>query len=168
VTVIGNPFLGKRVMQIEFSKAVERLVAKVKAMENEYRQQSERTVSVGYGSPECLYALFVHEDTTKRHTNGQAKYLEQPGRVYARQIGKVISEAVKAGKQTRIALLLGARFLLARSQELVPVDTGLLKSTGSAQLDGTGVKTKRPPRKELRPTTSTILPPRDISGGRGS
>lgn len=35
-------------------------------------------VTMGYGGPAAPYALIVHEDLTKRHTVGQAKYLETP------------------------------------------------------------------------------------------
>src|SRR5512143_3642237 len=35
-------------------------------------------VELGYGGPSAPYAVIVHEDLTKRHKVGQAKYLEIP------------------------------------------------------------------------------------------
>lgn len=36
------------------------------------------SVTLGYGGPSAPYAVIVHEDLTKRHPVGQAKYLEVP------------------------------------------------------------------------------------------
>lgn len=36
------------------------------------------SVRLGFGGPAAPYAVLVHEDLTKRHTVGQAKYLEIP------------------------------------------------------------------------------------------
>lgn len=33
-------------------------------------------LAIGFGGPEAPYAGIVHEDLSKRHKNGQAKYLE--------------------------------------------------------------------------------------------
>jgi len=39
---------------------------------------SQVSVTLGFGGPAAPYAVIVHEDLTKRHTVGQAKYLEVP------------------------------------------------------------------------------------------
>jgi hypothetical protein len=36
------------------------------------------SVTLGFGGTAAPYAVYVHEDLTKRHPVGQAKYLEQP------------------------------------------------------------------------------------------
>ncbi len=36
------------------------------------------SVTLGFGGPSAPYAVIVHEDLTKRHPVGQAKYLELP------------------------------------------------------------------------------------------
>jgi hypothetical protein len=36
------------------------------------------SVTLGFGGPSAPYAVIVHEDLTKRHPVGQAKYLEIP------------------------------------------------------------------------------------------
>lgn len=36
------------------------------------------SVTLGFGGPAAPYAVIVHEDLTKRHPVGQAKYLELP------------------------------------------------------------------------------------------
>ena len=35
-------------------------------------------VEIGYGGAASAYAVIVHEDLTKRHPNGMAKFLEAP------------------------------------------------------------------------------------------
>jgi hypothetical protein len=45
------------------------------------------------------YSLYVHEDMAARHTNGQAKFLEQAGIDKQREVLKVIADKVKRVKR---------------------------------------------------------------------
>ena len=42
------------------------------------------------------YAIYVHEDLTKHHPNGQAKFLEQPARQHRSRLIKIIENEVRA------------------------------------------------------------------------
>jgi hypothetical protein len=90
-------------------------------------------IEVGYDTP---YARRVHEDLHVFHRVGQAKFLEQPARELEGEIKKVVKEAVLDGKTLEEALKDGGEFLKRASQELVPVDTGLLKSTAYVEVRG--------------------------------
>lgn len=41
-------------------------------------QAGQSEYSIVAGGPAAPYALYVHEDLTARHPNGQAKYIERP------------------------------------------------------------------------------------------
>jgi hypothetical protein len=66
---------------------------------------------------------------TPKNPNQQAKYLEQPARMYAREIGDIVIDGVKRGLTLLKALKLGGLFLQRMSMEIVPMDTGHLKTT---------------------------------------
>jgi hypothetical protein len=55
-------------------------------------------VEMGYGGPAVNYAVFVHEDLTKHHPTGKAKFLEEP--VNRRASGMV--ERIGNGVQGRL------------------------------------------------------------------
>lgn len=87
---------------------------------------SNPSVIVGY---DIRYAIYVHEDLSVAHHNGQAKFLEQPARAYAQQMANAVAADVLGGMRVEEALLRQARFLKKISQQLVPVDTGALRSS---------------------------------------
>lgn len=58
-------------------------------------------VTLGYGGPSAPYAVIVHEDLTKRHPVGGAKYLELPLR--ARLQGMPVILGQKTGAAIRKA-----------------------------------------------------------------
>lgn len=89
------------------------------------------TIEVSYGGKSAPYAVYVHEDMTKFHPHGQAKFLEEPARRYADEIvDKVVEMMGKKKKRgIREALIEGANVLLKYSLPLVPVDTGVLKNS---------------------------------------
>lgn len=90
------------------------------------------TVNVGYKAP---YAVFVHEDIEAKHPlGGQAKYLEQPSRQYAREMSAIVERSVKAKNGLGEGLKRAGDFLLAKSQPLVPVETGELKASGYVEV----------------------------------
>lgn len=90
------------------------------------------TLDVGYTAP---YAIYVHEDLTANHPNGgQAKYLEQPAREMANELGGLIRARVKTGVPMEEALYEAGEKLLDRSKELVPIDTGYLRDSGYVRL----------------------------------
>jgi hypothetical protein len=84
---------------------------------------------------EAPYAIFVHEDMETPHRTGQAKYLEQPARMFARSIGKFIRDLVRRKTSIGKALYQAGLILLKESQKLVPVDTGFLKSSGKVVVE---------------------------------
>lgn len=107
-----------------------RILAALEARMRKYAQP--KTVEVTYSAP---YAVFVHEDLTARHPHGgSAKFLETPARQHRDQMARIISGALVRGRTLDQALLEAGQFLLARSQEIVPVDTGLLKASGSVRI----------------------------------
>jgi hypothetical protein len=86
-----------------------------------------QSVEVGYRAP---YAVFVHEDVTAKHRNGQAKFLEQPAKSMMGLLASEAQSAIEEGASRREALLDAGQTLLGASRPLVPVDTGYLLSTG--------------------------------------
>lgn len=100
-------------------------------------------VEVGY---ECAYAIHVHENVEMKWRGlprrppakgvywgpaGQAKFLEAPSRKMAREgaIGRIILEVIRNGGSLRDGLLAAGLELQSLSQELVPIDTGVLKNS---------------------------------------
>lgn len=89
------------------------------------------------------YAMIVHEDMHAFHPVGQAKYLEEPARIYQSQISAIVTKNMKAkwyaflGPRPSLenALYEGAKFLYKVSQNYVPVDTGKLKASGSITIE---------------------------------
>lgn len=65
--------------------------------------ESRFEVTLGFGGPAAPYAVIVHEDLTKRHTVGQAKYLEIPLRARVQGMRAVLrqraSDAVRQSVQ---------------------------------------------------------------------
>lgn len=94
---------------------------------------SERrfSIRVGYRAD---YAIYVHEDLTMHHTNGKAKFLEDPYRRLKGAMLYSIREMIRAGYGFRRALLAAGRFLLSESRKEVPVDTGYLKGSGYVEV----------------------------------
>lgn len=86
-----------------------------------------QSVEVGYRAP---YAVFVHEDVTAKHRNGQAKFLEKPATTMLGALAAEAQSAIAEGASRREALLDAGEALLGASKPLVPVDTGYLLSTG--------------------------------------
>ncbi len=90
-------------------------------------KDSKSQVVVGYSAE---YAVPVHERMDLKHTNGQAKFLEQPLRTEKQAMADIIRKALQGRKTLAEAQMLAAQYLLKKSQELVPVDTGALKASG--------------------------------------
>lgn len=108
-------------VSVNTSKVVASLTAQTPA------KTKTRTLNLGYAAP---YATYVHENLAMQHPRGgQAKYLQEPARKYAQQIGKVIQRALRNKRGLDVALVEGANYLLQKSLPLVPVDTGYLKSS---------------------------------------
>lgn len=62
------------------------------------RQVGNRTeITMGYGGPAAPYAVIVHEDLTKRHPVGGAKYLEIPLRARLQGMPSVLAMRVREG-----------------------------------------------------------------------
>src|SRR4051812_14139191 len=82
------------------------------------------------------YSIFVHEDLEARHPNGgQAKYLEQPARQYAKELADIVARALKSGATMEQALTLAALRLQRESMALAPVDTGNLRASSYIRIE---------------------------------
>lgn len=65
--------------------------------------EMQASVELGFGGPAAEYAVIVHEDLTKRHKVGQAKYLEIPLRarlggmpaVLALRVNNAVRQAIQ-------------------------------------------------------------------------
>lgn len=89
-------------------------------------------VVVGYT---MYYAVYVHENLDANHPNGgQAKFLEQPAKEMRAELGKMVAKDLKKGMPLEKALLKAGMALQAKSQELVPVDTGALRASAFTEI----------------------------------
>lgn len=91
---------------------------------------------IGYGTP----GHFLYAGKAKtRGENQRAKFLEEPARVNREVYAKIVREVLADGKTLAQALLLAGLRLQRDSQEIVPVDTGMLRASAFTRLDvGTG------------------------------
>lgn len=110
-------------VQIEGLSNVQRMLARSR---RKYAEANTASVTVGFTQ---TYALIVHEDLNARHDVGQAKYLEDPLRTNARQIGETVVAGLALGASFTDALMLGGLLLQGLAQDLTPVDTGALKAS---------------------------------------
>lgn len=116
-----------------------KLISVLENVKKSYGKENA-TVIVGYHTN---YAVYVHENLTARHTNGVAKFLEIPFRIYKSKMTKIISDMLsntisKDGKGSVThwrALKKAGLFLQRESQKLVPVDTGFLKGSARTYLE---------------------------------
>ena len=91
--------------------------------------------AVEYQAP---YAVYVHENLTARHPNGQAKFLEQPARQMRAQLLAMVRRRVAKDRNLEAGVNEAAHALLDASQQLVPVLTGKLKRSGRVRTTRTG------------------------------
>ena len=102
------------------------------------------SVIVGYGG-ETNYALAVHENArqearrrlTKKKKNPKAqwKFLEQPAREFAGELGRIVAVIMKKTGNMELALKTAGERLQRESQLLVPVDTGDLKGSAFTEVE---------------------------------
>jgi len=110
-------------------------------------QSAKGRIRVGYAAP---YAKYVHElvgmvlaGLPRPSGNGtywspkgaQAKFLEQPSRMFAKDIGSFITAQVKQKIPVLKAMAKAGLILLRESKRLVPVDTGRLISSGYVKVE---------------------------------
>ena len=116
-------------MQVEnLTKLVEKLRARVA----QTLEDSELNCVVGFTQK---YAVYVHENLEAHHPVGQAKFLEQPARELAPELGRMIVENLKRRRSMSQALLLAGLRLQREAQLLCPVDTGALKGSAFTKLE---------------------------------
>jgi len=108
-----------------------RLVQKLRARAREAAQAS-RSVVVGYTAN---YAVYVHENLEAHHPVGQAKYLEQPAREHADKLAATVRKTYQKTGDMERSLLMGGLLLQRLSQELVPVDTGVLRASAFTEIE---------------------------------
>lgn len=110
---------------------VDKLVGQIQARIDAQMADVKMGVVVGYSAP---YALYVHENLEAHHDNGQAKYLEQPARSMIDEMRLTVKSMLMAGKSLSQSLYRAGLLLQAASQKLVPVDTGVLKSSAFTKI----------------------------------
>lgn len=107
----------------------------VKSLQRKFRGLTARVGRTGvpevYVGFTAAYAVYVHENKQASYNKdsnpkAQPKFLEQPAREKAREIGRVIRQAVKAGATLEHGLYLGGLRLQREAQDLTPRDTGNL------------------------------------------
>jgi hypothetical protein len=118
---------------VKVTAKVEGLERLILDLRDRARKATEnRRVSVGYSAP---YSVFVHENLQVHHPNGSAKFLEQPAREKSAEVALAVRSAVGRGQPVVEALRAGGEALLAASQQLVPVLTGNLRSSGYVRVE---------------------------------
>lgn len=107
---------------------------------------------VGYRAP---YAIYVHENLeidhpihvdgsgSTRDCHGQAKFLEIPARQMLPNVGRDLAKLKAQKKGLKYSIRTICERLLAASQKLVPVDTGVLKRSGFVSLKTRNARTGR-------------------------
>lgn len=111
---------------------LEKLVAQLRAKAAKALKDNNVSAVVGYTQN---YAIYVHENLQAVHPVGQAKFLEQPARTMARELGQMIVTALKKGLTMAQGLLMAGLRLQRESQKLVPVDTGALKGSAFTRIE---------------------------------
>jgi len=133
-----------------------RLLRKLEKYERESMRQNNGNVVVGYSAS---YAVYVHENLAATHgeafnarhageiTAGagrkkgerrvvsrgagqQAKFLERPAREHKLTIAQMVVNGMKNGASLMKSLLGAGSFLLTKSREIVPWQTGNLYRSG--------------------------------------
>ena len=118
-------------------EGLQNLLTKLSVREKRAAVEGKASVTVGFTQ---RYAIYVHEDLEAAHTNGQAKYLEQPARELSNsgELGRLVAETVERLKNKEGALekgLVVAGLRIQReAQKLAPVDTGALKNSAFTSL----------------------------------
>lgn len=104
----------------------------VASLEDRKLKKPKVSLNVGYTQS---YAVYVHERLDVHHPVGQAKFLEQPAREKAGEIGRIIRETYRRTKDLVLSLTAGGLFLQRESQKLVPVDTGALRASAFTRVE---------------------------------
>lgn len=103
-----------------------KVVAALKAQSLRFKKNVK--LEVGFGAS---YSVYVHENLQARHAPPtQAKFLEQPARQLAGQMGKDVLRALRQKKSLESGLLDAGLRLLMAARKLVPVETGQLRASG--------------------------------------
>jgi hypothetical protein len=108
------------------------LIARLGKQAQDTAAAYSKSVIVGYTQ---AYAIYVHENLEAHHPVGQAKFLEQPAREHAKEIGTIIRESIERGVSFEQSLLLGALRLQRESQQLCPNDTGALRASAFTRIE---------------------------------
>lgn len=128
------------------SKDVERIMGKLRKMEKKAKEDNGAyavvysTLKAGFYSlhrsgPPREYAVFVHEDVSRPIINGRGpKFLERAFRENKQELKAIVKKYASRkglrGGGVRAGLYNAAKKLLSLSQRYVPIETGLLLSSG--------------------------------------
>jgi predicted nucleic-acid-binding protein len=113
-------------------QGLQELKRKLAKLQRQADKDGEASVVVGFTQS---YAVHVHENKESHHEVGQAKYLEQPAREKAKELGRIVQEAYSKGSTLEKSLLLAGYRLQREAQQLTPVDTGALRASAFIALE---------------------------------
>lgn len=116
---------------------LERVIDSLDKRTKEYKAGWQAVV--GFTAP---YAIYVHEDLTKHHDNGRAKFLEYAIREHAQEVRRAVAKSLKSGAKLGSAMSIGANLLLRLARQYVPVDTGFLRDSGYTEVLGARSRTE--------------------------
>ncbi len=111
---------------------LDRLLKKLAKLQKQYDELGSIDCEVSYES--CEYAVYVHEDMHAKHTNGQAKFLEQPARTMRSELAQIFADNFKRTGDFKQSLLAAGLALQEASQALCPVKTGTLKGSAVTRI----------------------------------
>lgn len=124
-----------------------RLAKTLKRLRDKYKTPVK--MQVGYSAP---YAIYVHENMEmvlegeprpsgigvywgRPNRPGQSKFLEQPARELADELGRTIGKALQSGTTMKQAFALAGNRLMNVSKGLVPVEYGDLKDSAFVRVE---------------------------------
>lgn len=120
------------VQLMRFKKLNNKLASRIE------RVRVDRNVSVRV-SYATRYAVYVHEDLTMNHPRGgQAKFLEEAVNNTRDEVRQLLYTWSRRGVSLGATLRQCGRIIRSESLRLVPVDTGLLRSTARVILERGG------------------------------
>lgn len=111
---------------------LENLIAKLRRKALKAARDSKVVGIVGYTQ---AYAVWVHENLQAYHPIGKAKYLIDPARALASDLGGIILDLLRRGRTMSQAIYAACLYLQRASQKEAPVDTGALRNSAFSRIE---------------------------------
>ncbi len=113
-------------------EGLKRLAGRLQGLAEVARANKNPDLACGYLAE---YALPVHEDLEVQHRVGEAKYLTRAVTRNRVALKDLVRQELRRGRTLTQALLTTGYALMRFSKDLVPVDTGHLRSSGYVRVD---------------------------------